>query len=154
LRRVLEQAPDIRIIAEACDGREAVDKYQEVSPDVVVMDLSMPGIGGLAAIRRIRARDPAARILAFSIHSSKEYMVRMAQCGARGYVTKDRPTTELLEAIKHVFRGGLHFPAGLIPRHPASGCNRKRDQTKKEFVKYHWSIVNSHFFVWINWEDK
>ena len=85
---------------------------------------------------RLRRVAPKAKILAFSIHSSEEYVVRMARCGARGYVTKDQPTAVLLEAIKQVARGGLHFPAGmndalLSPTLKAFNASRKGNKSKK-----------------------
>ena len=63
--------------------------------------------------RRLRRLVPRAKLIAFSIHSSEEYVAKMARCGVQGYVTKDQPAGDLLAAIKHLFEGGLHFPAGM-----------------------------------------
>ena len=103
----------IAVVGEASDAPEALRKVKKLSPEVIVLDVNLPSMAGWELARRLRRLVPKAKILAFSIHSSEEYVERMARCGARGYVTKDQPTAELLDAIKHVFRGGLHFPAGM-----------------------------------------
>jgi DNA-binding NarL/FixJ family response regulator len=100
-------------MGEASDAPEALRKLKKLAPEVIVLDVNLPSMEGWELARRLRRLVPKARILAFSIHSSEEYVVRMARGGARGYVTKDQPTAELLEAIKDVARGGLHFPAGM-----------------------------------------
>ena len=103
----------IVVVGYASDAPEALRKLKKLSPDIIVLDVSLPSMKGWELALRLRRLAPKARILTFSIHSSKEYMVKMACCGARGYVTKDKPTAELLAAIRQVARGGLHFPAGM-----------------------------------------
>jgi two-component system invasion response regulator UvrY len=105
LRRVLEQAPDIRIIAEACDGREAVDKYQEVSPDMVVMDISMPELDGMEASKRILSLYPQARILMLTRFHEEQYAIRTLKAGCLGYLTKGSSTQQLHHAVRAVARG-------------------------------------------------
>jgi len=105
LRRVLEQAPDIRIIAEACDGREAVDKFQEVSPDVVVMDISMPELDGMEASKRILSLYPQARILMLTRFHEEQYAIRTLKAGCLGYLTKGSSTQQLHNAVRTVARG-------------------------------------------------
>jgi two-component system invasion response regulator UvrY len=105
LRRVLEQAPDIRIIAEACDGREAVDKYQEVSPDMVVMDISMPELDGMEASKRILSLYPLARILMLTRFHEEQYAIRTLKAGCLGYLTKGSSTQQLHHAVRAVARG-------------------------------------------------
>ena len=105
LRRVLEQAPDIRIIAEACDGREAVDKYQEVSPDMVVMDISMPELDGMEASKRILSLYPQARILMLTRFHEEQYAMRTLKAGCLGYLTKGSSTQQLHHAVRAVARG-------------------------------------------------
>ena len=104
-RLLLGQSPRIEVAGEAGRGEEACQYYAECRPDVVVMDLSMPGMGGLAAIRRIRARDPEARILAFSIHDETVYAERALEAGAAGYITKSCAPEILVEAVHAVARG-------------------------------------------------
>ena len=103
----------IDVVGEASDAPEALRKVKKLGPDVIILDVNLPSMDGWDLALRLGRLVPKSRILAYSIHSSEEYMVRMAKCGARGYVTKDQPTAELLEAIKHVYGGGLHFPAGI-----------------------------------------
>ena len=103
----------IEVVGQASDSGEALRKAGELLPDVIVLDVSLPSLDGGELARRLRRCVPKSRIIAFSIHASEEYVVRMARCGARGYVTKDQPTAQLLEGIKRVYRGGLYFPAGM-----------------------------------------
>ena len=101
------------VMGEASDAPEALRKLRKLTPDVIVLDVNLPSMDGWELASRLCRLVPKARILAFSIHSSEEYMVRMARCGARGYVTKDQPTDKLFDAIKHVAKGGRYFPASM-----------------------------------------
>lgn len=103
----------ILVTGEASDAPEALRKLRLQAPDVIVLDVNLPSMDGGELARRLRRLVPKAGMIAFSIHSSEEYVIRMARCGVRGYVMKDQPTSELLEAIRQVSRGGLHFPSGL-----------------------------------------
>jgi two-component system nitrate/nitrite response regulator NarL len=103
----------IAVVGEASDAKEALRKVKKLAPDVIVLDVSLPSIDGGELARRLRRIVPKSKIVAFSIHSSEGYVVRMARCGVQGYVMKDQPTAELLDAIRHVFQGGLHFPADM-----------------------------------------
>lgn len=103
-RRLIEGHGDMCVVAEAGDGDAAYLAYQKHCPDVVVLDLSMPG-GGLATLQRIRARDPEARVLVFSMHVSGTIMRRAREAGALGYLTKSSPAEQLVEAIRRVACG-------------------------------------------------
>jgi DNA-binding NarL/FixJ family response regulator len=103
----------IVVVGEASDGPEALRKARKLSPDVIVLDVNLPTLDGGELARRLRRLVPRSKLIAFSIHSSEEYVVRMARCGVQGYVIKDQPTAELLDAIIQVSGGGLHFPAGM-----------------------------------------
>ena len=103
----------IAVVGEASAALEAIRKVRKAAPDVIVLDVNLPNIDGGELARRLRRLIPKARLLAFSIHSSVEYVVRMARCGVQGYVMKGQPTSALLDAIKHVHRGGLYFPKGM-----------------------------------------
>ena len=96
LRRVLEDGGDIEVVAEAGDGLDAVQKTDNLKPDVVVMDLSMPGMGGLDAIERIRAMQPKTRILVLTMHDNVQYAVHTLQGGADGFVLKQAAAGELV----------------------------------------------------------
>jgi DNA-binding NarL/FixJ family response regulator len=106
-RSLLQKQERLRVVAEAADGAEAYRVYKEVQPDLVIMDLSMPGIGGVEAIRRIRQWDNAARILVFTMHQSAAYAVQAIKAGARGFVTKSNPPDALLRAIGQVMAGRI-----------------------------------------------
>ena len=104
-RSVLQKQPGLKVIAEASDGAEAYRLFKEVRPDVVIMDLAMPGIGGIEAIRRIRQWDKQARILVFTMHQNAAFAVQAIRAGARGYVTKTSPPETLVQAVMDVLAG-------------------------------------------------
>ena len=101
-KMLLESASDIKVIAEAENGEQAVKQFAEHHPDVVVMDITMPGIGGLEAIERIMAKDNSARILVLSAHEDSVHPKRVLSAGAMGYLTKRSAAEELFKAIRTV----------------------------------------------------
>jgi two-component system invasion response regulator UvrY len=101
-KMLLESASDIKVIAEAENGEQAVKLFVEHHPDVVVMDITMPGIGGLEAIERIMAKDSSARILVLSAHEDSVHPKRVLNAGAMGYLTKRSAAEELIKAIRTV----------------------------------------------------
>jgi two-component system, NarL family, invasion response regulator UvrY len=103
--RLLERTPDIRVAAEADNGEEAYRLFCERPIDVVVMDISLPGISGLEATRRMLARSPQARVLIFSMNEDPMFVSRALQAGARGYVTKASAPDVLVEAVRAVANG-------------------------------------------------
>lgn len=107
-RHLLQSAPDIQIVAEAESGEEAYRLYGEILPDVTVMDISMPGMGGLEALRRIRAQYPSARVLIFTMHDDAVFPARSLEAGARGYLSKSSPPEVLVEAV-HAIAAGHKF---------------------------------------------
>lgn len=118
----------ITVVGEAGDAKEALRKVKKLAPDVVVLDVNLPSIDGGELARRLRRLIPKSKLIAFSMHSGEAYVVKMARCGVQGYVTKDQPPMELVEAIKHVHEGGLHFPAGmtdaLLAPAPEASCEK------------------------------
>lgn len=105
LRRMLESEPGFEIVAEADSGEEAYRKLAALRVDVAVIDLSMPGMGGIEAIRRMRARRPEVKILVFSIHESAGFAQRALSAGAEGYLTKASPASAMIEAVRAVAEG-------------------------------------------------
>ncbi|MFI5346056.1 MAG: response regulator [Elusimicrobiota bacterium] len=103
----------ITVVGEAADAKETLRKVKKLAPDVIVLDVNLPAIDGGELARRLRSLVPKSKLIAFSIHSSEEYVVKMARCGVQGYVMKDQPPLDLLAAIRTVYEGGLHFPAGM-----------------------------------------
>ena len=105
IRSLLALAADIDIVGEAADGREAVEKVRQLGPDVVLMDLAMPNMGGLEATRRIRREFPATKVLAVTQYDDSEYVIPVMEAGARGFVTKMASPLELATAVQAVYRG-------------------------------------------------
>src|SRR5512139_2341094 len=104
-RLLLQGSPDIAVVAEAHNGEEAVRLFEEARPAVVVMDISMPGIGGLEAVSRILAKDPHARVLVLSAHEDAMHARRVLKAGAAGYLTKRSAPDALIQAIRQVEQG-------------------------------------------------
>ena len=104
-RRLLERTRDIEVATEAASGEEAYRAYCNSEPDVGVMDINLPGVSGIEITRRILVRDPAARILVFSMHEDVVFASRALQAGARGYVTKSSAPDVLVDAVRAVAAG-------------------------------------------------
>ncbi len=104
-RSLLEKQPDLLVIAEAVDGEQAYEQFKKYQPDITIMDLSLPGQGGLETITRIRARDAYAKILVFTMHLNPRLVIKSTQAGALGYITKSSSAGVLLRAIKDVYAG-------------------------------------------------
>ena len=109
LQTCLAKQGTLRIVGEAADGDEALRKARELSPDVVLMDISMPGMNGLAVTEILRKEAPDMKVLILSVHRNKEYIFRVIQAGAHGYVSKEAPPEELIRAIESVYEGEPHF---------------------------------------------
>lgn len=110
---LLATAEHIEVVAEAERGEQACQLYLEKRPDVVVLDLSMPGIGGLECIRRICHRESQAKILVFSVHDEMVYVDRALNAGAKGYITKNSAPGILVEAIDRIAQGNHYIEQGL-----------------------------------------
>ncbi|MBI4458610.1 MAG: response regulator transcription factor, partial [Acidobacteria bacterium] len=98
LRRILEENPDMEVVGEASDGRQAVQMALETKPQVVVMDLSMPQMNGMEAIRQLSKRLPSTKVLVLSMYSDESYVVQVLEAGATGYLLKDSADTDLMQA--------------------------------------------------------
>ena len=110
IKALLEAEGRVDVVGEASSGDEAVDLVRKMKPDVVVMDLSMPGSNGLEATRRIAALELNTSVLVLTVHAEEEYLVPVVEAGASGYLTKTSADTDLLEAIKVVARGQVFLP--------------------------------------------
>lgn len=113
-RHLLESTPDIKVVAEANDGEEACALYEQHMPNVVILDLSMPGIGGLETLRRIKAKNPAIHILVFSMHDSETLVLRSLEAGATGYLTKQGGVAQMVEAVRLVAQGALFVDSKYV----------------------------------------
>ena len=105
-RRMLEDEPDLNVVGEASDGQEAVTKVAALTPDVVLMDLEMPGLDGVAAIQRIHEAHSDVRILVLTAYDTDERILQAVQAGARGYLLKGVPRDEIFQAVRIVHSGG------------------------------------------------
>ena len=112
-KMLLESDADIKVVAEAESGEQAIQRYVEFKPHVVVMDITMPGIGGLEAIERILAKDNAAKILVLSAHEDSVHPKRVLNAGAMGYLTKRSAAEELIKAIRTVAAGKKYLEASV-----------------------------------------
>ena len=135
--RLLESTPDIDVIAEASSGEEACTGYFECRPDVLIMDLNMPGMGGLEACRRIMARDPKANILVFSVHENEIMLERALDVGVKGYISKRSASQVMIQAVRQVAAGdvyvGEEMMSHLIGQRKSVDSRQLKDLTPREF---------------------
>ena len=136
-RMLLEGSDDIKVLGEADSGEDAVRQFAETKPDVIVMDISMPGIGGLEAIDRILAKDPNMRILALSAHEDVMHARRVLKAGAVGYLTKRSAAEELMHAIRVVHQGKTYLEPGIAQQMAVEQVSGQRNPvdtlSEKEF---------------------
>jgi len=113
---LLNTVPDMKVIAEAMDGKEAIDLFRRHEPDVTLMDLRLPNIGGVEAVKRIRQEFPAARIIVLTTFDGDEDIYRALQAGARAYLLKGMSGDELMDAIRAVHAGKSRIPPVIAER--------------------------------------
>ena len=109
LRLLINGQRDMRVVGEAADGQEAIQKAHELKPDVVVMALSMPKVNGLQATERLRVEQPEVKVVALTVHEDASYLLQLCKAGAAGYVLKRSAGDDLIQAIRDVARGVTHF---------------------------------------------
>jgi two-component system, NarL family, invasion response regulator UvrY len=141
-RMLLSTADNMDVIAEADRGEQAIQLYQELKPDIMVMDLSMPGIGGLETIRRILLRDPQARVLVFSVHHEQVYVQRALSAGAKGYITKNSAAERLIKAIEMIMQGEGYIEKGLLKQAPQQNSAHDYQAVIAEFSAREFDIFS------------
>jgi two-component system, NarL family, invasion response regulator UvrY len=134
LKRMLANEPDMDV-RELESGRETLSVYRDYKPDIVILDLNLPDVGGLEVLRRLMVEDPKARIIVFSMHDDRIYALRALQAGAQGYVSKNAPPGQIVEAIRRVSEGHSYIGAELAqelavlnartPAHPLEELSRR-----------------------------
>lgn len=113
LKSFLQTQPDFEVVAEAGNGREAVNFALETRPDIIIMDISMPEMDGLEATRRLREKWPQVIVLALTVHEDKFYFMKMLEAGASGYLTKQAASDDLVQAIHTVAKGNIYLQPAL-----------------------------------------
>ncbi len=116
LKQILADTNDMEVVAEAANGAEVLERLRVIGVDIVVLDLSMPGISGLEVIRQIRKEYPKIAVLVLSVHSEEQYAVRVMKVGASGYVTKDSAPEELVKALRCASCGRKYVSGSLAER--------------------------------------
>lgn len=138
IRRLLEDSQHVTIVGEADSGEEGVKLAQQLKPDVILMDVNMPGIGGVEACRRILQRDSSQKIIVLTIHNEQTFPKRMLEIGAKGYLTKECGVDEMLLAIKQVNDGGAYIAPSIAQQLalsllPGNGHNPIDRLSRREF---------------------
>ncbi len=113
IRALLSSSPNLEIVGEAGDGREAIQRVEEHKPDLILMDLSMPRLNGMEAVREIKRRAYETKILVLTVHKTEEYILATLQAGADGYLLKDSTSEELMMAVKSVLNGKTYISPGI-----------------------------------------
>ncbi|CAG0997959.1 Response regulator UvrY [Methylophilaceae bacterium] len=131
LRRLLEQKPGMEVVAEAESGEQAYQLFTELLPDVVVMDLSMPGMGGLEALRRILGRSPQARVVVFSMHENAAFAYQALSMGAKSYVAKSGMAEDLIHAVKKAAVGGTYISPAVAQKMALQSVSGEDTLSKK-----------------------
>jgi DNA-binding NarL/FixJ family response regulator len=113
LKRLIEKTTDIKIVGEAASGQDAVDNFEKLDCDVILLDVSLPDFSGLEVLKRIISRRPNVRVIIVSVHSEELYAGPARRLGAWGYVTKDKAAAHLVTAIRSVSKGSTYFNPSL-----------------------------------------
>ena len=129
-KMLIDSEKDMQVIAEAETGEEGIKKFQENKPDVIVMDITMPGIGGLEAIERIIAKDKNAKILVLSAHEDSVHPKRVLSAGAIGYLTKRSAAEELINAIRTVGSGKKYIESSVAQQLAITQLSGENDPTE------------------------
>jgi two-component system response regulator NreC len=130
LKLLIEGQSDMKVVAEASDGQRAIQQALLLKPDVVVMDISMPGMNGLVATRKLKQALPAVAIVTLTRHGDDAYLQELLRAGVSGYVLKQSAPTELLQAIRAAAAGGQYLDSTLVARVTAGFLGRERKGVK------------------------
>jgi NarL family two-component system response regulator LiaR len=134
LREIIEKQCDMTVVGEARDGVEAMEKAEELAPDVILMDIRMPILDGVKAIRLIRAQDKHVGIVVLTMFNNEQLVFEAIKAGAQGYILKDAELDELLEAIRGVQRGDPMIDSSIAGRVLVEFCNLTRKQKSRDFL--------------------
>ena len=129
IRLVLESQPDIQVVGEAREGMEALAKVQQLKPDIVLLDLVMPGVGGLEATHLIKAQHPEVQVLILTMQEGEEYFFKALQAGASGYLLKGASAADLVAGLRAVHSGGVALGPGVAKKLVTDFIERASDAT-------------------------
>lgn len=131
-RNLLEAEPDIEVVGEATNGEEAVQKTEEIEPDIVLMDITMPGVNGLEATYQIRKKNPDVKILVLTMHEGDEYFFKFLDAGASGYFIKGGSSSELIAALRVVWQGDVFLYPTMAKKLLSDYLQRVKQGSDKE----------------------
>lgn len=131
LREIIDKQSDMTVVGEAKDGVEAVSKAEELAPDVILMDLKMPRLDGIAAAHLITERDPEAKIIILTMYLEVEYVSGATKAGARGYILKDAGLEKMLEAIRAVHRDEVRIDSAMASKALVKLCQETEDSQER-----------------------
>jgi two-component system invasion response regulator UvrY len=141
IKRILTDVGDIEVVAEAGSGEQAVRQAREIRPDVILMDLSMPGIGGMEATRKITRSMPDAKIIAVTIHEDEPFPARLLEAGAVGYLTKGCDVREIIDAIKSVYLGEQYLTPAVAQKLALSFVNHRDKAPLEELTQRETQVM-------------
>ena len=127
VRRLLETESDFEVIGESPDAGDAVEKARELRPDVVLMDIGMPGLSSFEATRHIKKTRPETKVLYLTMYEDEDYLLQCLEVGAAGYVLKDTPAPQLVSAVRDVYRGGKYLSSQVLGKLVEDFRSRVRD---------------------------
>ena len=141
IRRLLDDASGIKVVAEAVDGEQAIKQVRKKKPDVILMDVSMPGIGGLEATRKITSSLPDVKIIVVTIHDDDPFPARLLEAGASGYITKGCDVEEIVSAIQSVHMGNQYITPGVAHKLALSFVNNGNKSVIEELTQREMQVM-------------
>ena len=141
IRRLLDDIAGIKVVAEAVDGEQAIRQVRNKRPDVILMDVSMPGIGGLEATRKITRSLPDMKIIAVTIHDDDPFPARLLEAGAAGYITKGSDIREIISAIRSVHQGKQYITPGVAQKLALSFVNNRERSPFAELTQRETQVM-------------
>jgi two-component system invasion response regulator UvrY len=141
IKRLLDDASGIKVVAEAHNGEQAISQIRKKKPDVILMDVSMPGIGGLEATRKITRSSPDLKIIAVTIHDDDPFPARLLEAGAVGYITKGCDVEEIISAIQSVHLGNQYITPGVAHKLALSFVNNGKKSVIEELTQRETQVM-------------
>lgn len=144
------EVEDINVIGVASDGEELLEKVRSLKPDVVITDISMPKINGLKATHLLSQEFPEIKIIILTMHDNKEYIQNAINSGAKGYILKDKPADEMIDAVRAIYNGETHFDSNSVNTLPTSNTDKLTTREKAIFMELLNGLKNKHISEKLN----